>query len=836
METGETPLTPGESEEEGRFRPEEALRESEERFRRLSEATFEGIAVHIDGLILECNPALAAMFGYEPEELLGRSILDLAAPESREAVRQQANSGAEIPYEATGLRKDGTRFTGELRGRAIPYRGRTARVTTIQDVTERRQAEGALKKSEQRYRTLFERNLAGVYRTTLEGRILDCNDSFARILGYASREEVLAHNAWEFYFDHSDRSGWLRRLQATRSVVNREQRLRRRDGTPVWVLENENLVVAEGGDVEVIEGTLIDITERKQTEEALRESERRLRDLLENVRLASVLLDAQGRITFCNDYLLELTGYTKEELLDKNWFDLLVPPAQREAARQSFERHLASGEISPHEENEIVTRRGELRLLTWNNTALRDARGAITGTASLGIDVTESKRAEKEIERLAYHDALTGLPNRLRFEDRLDLALSLAQRHDYMVALLFLDLDRFKVINDSLGHKMGDLLLRKVAERFQGMIRDTDTLARLGGDEFIWLLSKVRSPQSAARVADKVLELFQQPFLLGGREVYVTASIGISIYPEHGANAEALVKNADIAMYRAKQSGRNTYQFYNRGALSSGWEELALETALRRGLERGEFVAYFQPLVSLGDGRIFGAEALLRWRHPERGLIQPSAFIGLAEETGLIVSLGNIALRQACREARSWAPHGSGTPLRVSVNLSARQLEQEGLSSEVSRVLEDTGLSADLLDLEITESVAMKNVERTVIALKELKDLGARITLDDFGTGYSSLSYLKKFPIDTIKLDQSFVRDLTQDPNDAAIARAAIVMAHELKLRIIAEGVETEEQLDFLTAHGCDALQGYLYSPAVPAEEYRALLARGKPLRPPSGA
>jgi diguanylate cyclase (GGDEF)-like protein/PAS domain S-box-containing protein len=701
----EETLRPGLSEREERLRAEEALRESEERFRRLSEATFEGIAIHVDGRIVECNPALAAMFGYDPGELRGMPISQLAAPESREAVKRNVASGREEPYEAFGARKDGSRFTGELRGRSIPYKGRTARVTTIRDITHRRQAE-----------------------------------------------------------------------------------------------------------------------------DALRESERRLRDLLENVPLASVLLDAEGRVSFCNDFLVDMTGYSKSELTGMDWFERAVPPEDRRSLRRAFEENLLAGSVPPYEEAEIITRNGERRVIVWSNTLLRDSVGAVAGTASLGRDVTESKRAEKEIERLAYHDALTGLPNRLRFEDRLDLALSLAHRGGYPLALLFLDLDRFKVVNDGLGHKIGDLLLRKVAERFQGMIRDTDTLARLGGDEFIWLLSRVASPAAAARVAEKVLELFQQPFLLGGREVFVTASLGISLYPEHGDTGEALVKNADIAMYRAKQSGRNNYQFYSGGARATGGDQLALETAIRRGLERGEFLVHYQPLIDLREGRIFGAEALLRWRRPGIGLVEPSEFIGLAEETGLIVPLGHFALRQACRQARTW-PALPGPSLKVSVNLSARQLEHEGLDSEVARVLEDTGLPPERLELEITESVAMSNVDRTVVVLQDLKRLGVGITLDDFGTGYSSLSYLKKFPIDALKLDQSFVRDLTQDPNDAAIARAAIVMAHELKLRIIAEGVETAEQLAFLEAHRCDGLQGYFYSRPLPPEEFRALLVRGEGFR-----
>jgi diguanylate cyclase (GGDEF)-like protein len=449
-----------------------------------------------------------------------------------------------------------------------------------------------------------------------------------------------------------------------------------------------------------------------------------------------------------------------------------------------------------------------------------------TAILSVCRDITESKRAKQEIERLAYHDALTDLPNRARFADRLEIALSQARREGHRLAILFLDLDRFKVVNDSLGHKVGDLLLQKVAIRLSQLIRGGDTLARLGGDEFIILLAKIGHDEDAARVAQNVLELFKKPFVLGERELFVSASIGISIFPRHGEDREALVKNADIAMYRAKQEGRDNYQFHTSKHTHDAIRRLALETDLRKALDRESFCSHYQPIVDTESGRIVGAEALARWEHPLRGLLRPAEFIPIAEETGLIVPLGARILRDACARMQAW--HASGhAGLRLSVNLSARQFHQQDLALQVEAILRETGLTPELLELEITESIAMQNIDASVVALRGLKALGVRITIDDFGTGYSSLSYLKKFPIDTIKIDQAFVQDVSSDSNDAAIVRAAIVMAHELKLNVIAEGVETAEQVAFLRRRRCTEMQGYLFSRPMPADRFGELLAAG---------
>jgi diguanylate cyclase (GGDEF)-like protein len=444
---------------------------------------------------------------------------------------------------------------------------------------------------------------------------------------------------------------------------------------------------------------------------------------------------------------------------------------------------------------------------------------------SLHEALAEVRMAEEKIKDLAYHDTLTALPNRLVFTDRLALAVSQAQRQGSRLAVLFLDLDHFKVINDSLGHSLGDLLLQQVAGRLTGCLRAGDTVARLGGDEFTLLLPGVQGPAESERVAGKVLDTLREPFRLEGRELFVTASMGISLYPDDGEDADMLVRNADAAMYRAKEQGRDSHRLYAPPMNEMATERLALEGALRRALANDELVLHYQPLVEIGSGRLHGVEALLRWRHPEKGLLWPSDFLALAESTGLILPIGPWVLRTACAQAQAW--HAQDLrDLRVAVNLSARQFQQADLAEHVRRALRDTGLPPHCLELEITETNAMQNTDVTVRTFGELKALGVRISIDDFGIGYSSLGTLKRLPIDTLKIDRSFIRDITTDPDDAAIVTAVIAMAHTLKLRVVAEGVDTEEQLTFLRGYGCDLMQGHLFGPAAPAEECGEGLAR----------
>lgn len=453
--------------------------------------------------------------------------------------------------------------------------------------------------------------------------------------------------------------------------------------------------------------------------------------------------------------------------------------------------------------------------------------GAYIGMGT-GHDLMQmmTERKQAHLYHLAHYDALTGLPNRLLFEDRLTQALVQARRSDQLVALLFLDLDRFKIINDTFGHAVGDLLLKAVANRLSESVRESDTVARMGGDEFTLIFSGLHEPQDAGHIAHLILEVMAKPFILEGHEVHVSTSIGITLYPldNNGVDGEksaveVLLKNADTAMYKAKDQGKNNYQFFTSEMNVATLERLLLENDLRKGLENNEFILHYQPRIHCADGSVSGMEALIRWRHATLGLVSPAKFIPLAEETGLIVPIGIWVLRTACAQTKTWIDAGM-RPLRVAINLSARQFKHADLIESIQTVLEETGLSPEYLEVELTESLAMEDVKQTIVTLSALNALGVSIAIDDFGTGYSSLSYLKRFPIDFLKIDRSFVHDIGSSGDSAVIAKTIIAMAHNLQLEVVGEGVETAEQLDFLRRHECEEVQGYFFSRPLPAEEF----------------
>lgn len=426
--------------------------------------------------------------------------------------------------------------------------------------------------------------------------------------------------------------------------------------------------------------------------------------------------------------------------------------------------------------------------------------------------------ASVQIEHLAYHDALTGLPNRPLFMDRLIVAVAQSHRTGEKLGVLFLDLDRFKDINDSLGHSVGDQLLKSFAERIDRCTREGDTLARFGGDEFTLLVPQILSVEDVAKIGQKIIDELKVPFMIGERELFVSTSIGVSIYPTDGLDAETLVRNADTAMYRAKDSGRDNYQLYAPAMNAQALERLALENMLRKAIAQNELTLHYQPLVDAGTHRVTGMEALIRWHHPDRGLLAPGHFISVAEVSGLIIPIGEWVIHTALRQLKKWQRE-FGSTLRMSINLSARQFQQQDLVDQIRAAVAEHGIDPTSLELEITESHAMQNAEGTIRTLRELKRIGVRIAMDDFGTGYSSLNYLKRFPIDTLKLDQAFVRGVMTDPSDAAIVSAVISMAHSLDLEVVAEGVETEGQLSFLQGHHCDIIQGFLFSAPLPVDE-----------------
>ena len=566
---------------------------------------------------------------------------------------------------------------------------------------------------------------------------------------------------------------------------------------------------------------ITDITRHQLAERAIRESEERMRKFAAATN-EGIFFHKDGILSDVNQALLEICGYTREEMIGKNVLEFVPPEwhqtmtdymrAQREDPYEAEVLHKAGHKIAVELVGKTLHMKGE----TLRMGALRD--------------ITARRHAEARIQYLAHHDMLTGLPNRAYLTERLATILALARRHGTLVAIMFIDLDNFKTINDSLGHHAGDVLLKQVAGRIREVLREADMVSRLGGDEFLVILADFSAPDDAANVAQKLLQVIAAPVEFEDRRICANASIGISVFPRDGDNADDLIRHADAAMYSAKEHGRGHSRFYSPGLSNTAAETQARESRLREALRRGEFVLFYQPQLQVCDLRLIGIEALVRWRHPERGLTDPSDFIEFAETRGLIDEIGQYVLREACRQNKAWQAAGLAA-LPISVNVLAVQFRRGDLVAEVKRALDDTGLEGRYLELELTESILMDR-DSVGIALAGLRALGVKITIDDFGTGYSSLSYLKSYPIDKLKIDRSFIDDLGTDADERAIAIAIINLAKTLKLTALAEGVERQEQLDFLRAQGCDEFQGYLAGNPVPAEEFAAFFRSGMAISP----
>lgn len=535
-----------------------------------------------------------------------------------------------------------------------------------------------------------------------------------------------------------------------------------------------------------------------------------------------LITDIDAKIMAANKAFTKITGYSEKEVLGKNPSILKSGLHDREFYKimwSSIQLHGEwKGEISGRRKN------GEIFPKWQTINAIRDDDGRLTHFVSVFTDISRIKESEEQLHHLAHHDALTGLPNRLLLSARLEHSLQNARREGTNVAVLFMDLDNFKKVNDSLGHSVGDRLLQLVADRLLGSVREEDTVARLGGDELTVVLGSLHDAQYPATVAQKILDELVEPFELEGQDVFVSASIGISIYPRDGRDIATLLKNADAAMYIAKSEGRNGYHFFSKELTARAGKSLALETKLHHALEREELRLHYQPQVSLQSGKIVGVEALIRWQHPEIGMVSPAMFIPLAEENGLIGAIGKWVLQTACAQAKAWQDEGL-TPFRIAVNLSGKQLGQTDIIQEVRDVLEDTGLDPSYLELELKESTVMKQAEQAAKTLYALRELGTTIAIDDFGTGCSSLSYLKRFSVDRLKIDRSFVRDIPQNANDVTLAKAIVALGHSFNLSVVAEGVETEAQRELLTSVGCDEMQGFLYSAPRTASELVSLLS-----------
>ncbi|GAB2180616.1 hypothetical protein DLREEDagrD3_08390 [Denitratisoma sp. agr-D3] len=674
-------------------------------------------------------------------------------------------------------------------------------------------------------------NLDGmIFRCMLDEHwtMLFVSSGCQQLTGYAPEALLLNRElSYESMTHPDDRANVRQRVMAALAANRRfrvEYRIIRADGSVCWVAERGAQVVDENGNT-VLEGFVEDITEQVQAQHDLASAEARYRSIFENSSEGIFQTTADGHYLNANPALARIYGYDNATELIAALQNIGSQLYVDASSRRRFQQIMADKGYVQGFEAQVRRLDGTVIWISENARAVHDHDGEFLYYEGTVQDITETKRYQAQLEHQASHDLLTGLPNRTLFADRLKQSIRLAERNSYLAAVAFIDLDNFKYINDSLGHKAGDDLLVEIANRLRCALRGSDTVARYGGDEFVLILNNLYQVHYVVKVINRVLEEIQRPMVLEGQELCVTCSIGLSLYPSDGDDPESLIQHADAAMYLAKESGRNNYKFFTRRLNELAVERVSLEGSLRRALEREELNVFFQPKVDT-NGYPVGMEALLRWFSPEHGVVSPDRFIGLAEDTGLIEPITEFVLRTASRQAVIWREAGYPA-MQIAVNLSARSLKQEDLADRIMAILAETGLPPEQLELELTESMLIEDIDHSINVLQSLKAKGIRLAIDDFGTGYSSLSYLQRFPVDILKIDRTFVRNLELHPSETDITKLIILLGHSLKLRVVAEGVETENQWEHLDALGCDEFQGFLFAkPMAPADLERMFLSR----------
>ncbi len=816
---------------------DEELRKSEARYRTVVDVAFDAIVtITPEGMVRWFSRGAERIFGYCTEEVIGQPVTMLMPERYRErcfgGLQRYLRTGEARAVggttELVGLHKDGSEFAIEMAlGETHGY-GERLFTGMIRDMTERKRTEDALREARDRFRNIFDHAPIGVAVVSLEGRYLQVNSSLCEILGYTEQE--LQTLTWQEITHPDDlgvSSAYARRIvEGEFPRYHLEKRFLHSDGHTVWASLSVSLIRDAEGEPLSFVSQIQDVTDRKEVEQVIVESEERFRSLVQYSSDIITILETDGTVRYISPAVEKVMGYMPEEQLGTNAFES-VHPDDRDRALDTFAEVLKRPGLHPPLEFRLPHKDGSWRYLEHIvNNLLGDpvVRGVVITTR----DITERNAMEDQLHYQAFHDPLTGLPNRALFMDRLEHAVTLANRRGSKVAVLFIDLDNFKVINDSLGHNAGDQLLKAVAERLKACLRSEDTAARLGGDEFTILVEDVASVGEVVQIAGRVADILQPPVALEEQEVVPTVSTGIALSNSGHEQPADLLRHADLAMYRAKHRGKARYEVFEPSMDANAVERLLLETGLRRALVRQQLRVYYQPIVALDNDKIAGVEALVRWEHPKRGLLQPEAFLSVAEETGLIVQIGQWVLQEAGKQARVWQEHYPGTPpLKVSVNLSTKEFFHPKL---VAEVLHESEIDPASLQLEITEGAMKSNgAYSTDDMLRNLKRIGVQLAIDDFGLGYSSLSYLKRFPVDFLKIDRSFIAGLGRGTDvastkDTEIVKAMIQLTHALGLRVIAEGVETSEQLGRLRNMKCDFAQGNYFSEPLPSEELAVIL------------
>lgn len=809
-----------------RRKDEEVLRLTQFLLDRASEGAFWADSC---GRFFYVNEAACAMMGYSREELLALRVPDILPPElggTFEDSSRRCREEGPFTFEAVHVRKSGERFPAEVSLNYLEYQGRECYCAFARDITERKQAEAALRDSEERYHSLFEGVPIGLYRTTPAGRMLDANSALVRTLGYPSLKSLLETNVADIYVDPEDRRRWQRTIENAVSAQGFETRVRRFDGSVIWVRFSVRAFRGDDGQILRYEGALEDVTDRRRAEEALRSSEERFRSLVQNASDLISILDSDGVVRYESPSHQRFLGLGPEARAGRRIGDL-VHPEDQDTVEEALQKLVGQPDEVVTFEYRLRHRDKSWRVLESTASNLL-GQPAVSGIVFNSRDITDRKQAEEKLIHDALHDELTGLPNRALFMDRLRLSMERSRREpERLTVVLFLDLDRFKIVNDSLGHLVGDELLIQIADSLAAVLRPADTIARVGGDEFAILLEGGRDVNDAVRVADRVHDRLAEPINLGGHEVYITASIGIAVHTSEYERPEDLLRDADTAMYRAKASGRACHVVFNRVMHRFVMARLQLETDLRRAVERGQLRIHYQPFVDLAKGEVMGFEALLRWHHPRRGLLPPDEFLGVAEETGLIVPMGRFVLMEGCRQIRELQrKHPENGALKLSVNLSNKQFFQANLFDQIEEALAASALEPSCLGLEITEGVIIRHADSAASRFSRLKSMGVQLYLDDFGKGYSSLNYLHRFPMDLLKIDRSFTSRIEEAEGNLAIVKAIVTLAHQLGMEVVAEGIQSAEQLEKLRALGCEYGQGFFISEPVAADGADALLLR----------